>query len=296
LTGALPAVLAMFIQFFVPESQRWREQRSRGTTSSWAVRDLLGVVIGAGCACLIVYLWASDFSLEVRLVGTALSLIVILIGYTYPVIRYLQRAQERSAQSTLLPTVRRMLLAACLSGIPLLATWAMVQWAPPWADQLAGPEHPEAKSFTQICSAAGAVLGTIVAALAGNWLNRRLTYVILCLGSLGSALAFFWLNEHYGPVFLASMFLTGAFTASFYGWLPLYLPELFHTGVRATAQGFSYNFGRVLAAIGVLQTGNLMGLFEGDYRKACSIMSLVYIVGMALIWLAPETRGKPLPE
>jgi hypothetical protein len=25
-------------------------------------------------------------------------------------------------------------------------------------------------------------------------------------------------------------------------------------------------------------------------------MSLVYVIGMAIIWLAPETRGQPLPE
>ena len=36
---------------------------------------------------------------------------------------------------------------------------------------------------------------------------------------------------------------------SFYGWLPLYLPELFPTRIRATAQGFAFNFGRVLAAM-----------------------------------------------
>ena len=91
-------------------------------------------------------------------------------------------------------------------------------------------------------------------------------------------------------------FIAGGVSASFYGWLPLYLPELFRTGMRATGQGFSFNFGRILAAVGVLQTGNLMGLFEGGYPQACSIMSLIYVLGMAVIWLAPETRGKPLPE
>jgi hypothetical protein len=25
-------------------------------------------------------------------------------------------------------------------------------------------------------------------------------------------------------------------------------------------------------------------------------MSLIYLVGMGLIWLAPETKGKPLPD
>ena len=39
-----------------------------------------------------------------------------------------------------------------------------------------------------------------------------------------------------------------------------------------------------------------MGQFNGRYPKACSVMSLIYLVGMALIWLAPETHGKPLPE
>jgi hypothetical protein len=117
----------------------------------------------------------------------------------------------------------------------------------------------------------------------------------------------FQLNSVYGNLFLGSAFLIGACTASFYGWLPLYLPELFRTRVRATGTGFGFNFGRILAAVGVLQTGNLMGLFQedviflgrtwtGGYPLACTVMGLIYIVGMFLIWLAPETRGKPLPE
>ena len=118
----------------------------------------------------------------------------------------------------------------------------------------------------------------------------------LCAGSLGVSLLFFLGNKTYSPAFLASAFLLGAVTASFYGWLPLYLPELFPTRVRATGQGFSYNFGRVIAAVGVLQVGTLMTYFGGSYWRACSTMSLVYLIGAAIIWLAPETRGKPLPR
>jgi MFS transporter, SHS family, sialic acid transporter len=139
----------------------------------------------------------------------------------------------------------------------------------------------------------GAIIGTLGAALLGNWLGRRISYVFLCLSSLVTTLVLFRLNDHYGPLFLLSVFLAGGFTASFYGWLPLYLPELFRTGVRATGQGFSYNFGRILAAVGALQTGYLM---QEGYSQACSTMSLIYLVGLLLIWLAPETRGKPLPE
>jgi SHS family sialic acid transporter-like MFS transporter len=295
LAGMGPALLAIFIQFFVPESERWRHQQNLGATSNWAARDLLGVLVGAGSACTVVYLWMNEFGLLVRLIGSVLALAVTFLGYSYPIIRYLGRARQSGDQTfhMLAPTLRRIFLAACLSGIPLLGTWAMVQWAPNWADQLAGPR---ARSVTQIASAGGAIVGTIAAALMGNWLGRRITYALLCLGSLISALALFWLNQDYGLPFLASMFLAGVFTASFYGWLPLYLPELFPTAVRAMGLGFSYNFGRIIAAVGALQTGNLMGFFQGDYRRACSVMSLIYLVGLGLIWLAPETHGKPLPE
>jgi MFS family permease len=155
--------------------------------------------------------------------------------------------------------------------------------------------------------AVGAIIGTMAAAFMGDWLGRRLAYCLLCILSLGSVYLLFLVNKQYGPMLLASSLVAGACTASFYGWLPLYLPELFRTRIRATGQGFGFNCGRILAAVGVLQTGNLMSVFKGGatiggitlpggYPLACSVMSLIYVVGMVIIWFAPETRGKPLPE
>ena len=91
--------------------------------------------------------------------------------------------------------------------------------------------------------------------------------------------------------FLAAVCLAGGVTAAFYGWFPLYLPELFPTAIRATSQGFSYNFGRVLAAIGTLQTAQLMGLFGGSFPAAGSILSAIYLAGVVFIWFCPETTG-----
>jgi MFS family permease len=164
-----------------------------------------------------------------------------------------------------------------------------------------------AKENTQIWLAIGAIVGTIGAALIGDWIGRRSAYCLLCALSLLSTWFLYIVNTSYDNSFLFSAFLAGTFTASFYGWLPLYLPELFSTNVRATGQGFSFNFGRVLAAIGALQTGSLMGLFKTDvnvagivinsgHPAACSTISLIYVAGMLLIWLAPETKGKPLPD
>jgi MFS transporter, SHS family, sialic acid transporter len=298
LLGATPALLTFFIRLWVPESARWAHERDKGGTTNWATRDLLGVCVGSAAACAIIYLWSRDNpNLVLTVAGSLLALVVVIGGYLYPIIRYLQRSAGPYV-TTLRPTINRMLLGACLSGVALLGTWASIQWAPTWVDELTGGKMPQAKAYTQIWSALGAVVGTILAALLCDWIGRRFAYIVLCVGSLGATLLFYQGNKEYGPQLLACVFLAGAMTASFYGWLPLYLPELFRTNVRATGQGFSFNFGRVIAAIGVLQTGNLTGLFKesGGYPVACSIMASVYLVGVAIIWLAPETKGKPLPE
>ena len=106
--------------------------------------------------------------------------------------------------------------------------------------------------------------------------------------------------------FLASVFVAGGVTAAFYGWFPLYFPEIFPTSIRATSQGFAYNFGRVLSAIGSLQTAVLIAYFSqglAENRKAVdgmasagATLAAIYLIGVVLIWFGPETRGQPLPD
>jgi MFS family permease len=308
--GTFPALLTFFILLFVPESERWREEQARGATTGWVTTDLLAVVVGAAGPGLIIYLWAWEgpawlpHTLPLRLVGSLIGLAIAAVGYTFPLMRYLGRQREAGG----LPpserhALRRMALAATLSGIALLGTWGAAQWAPAWADKLTeGGQH--AKEYTQILTALGAIVGTILAALLGDWIGRRPAYCLLCLLSLLSVALFFQGNREYGAMFLLTGFVLGLTTASFYGWLPLYLPELFPTRIRATGQGFGFNFGRILAAIGTLQTGVLFSaqIHVGGYDMgkgfpaACSVMGLIYLAGMVVIWFAPETRGKPLPE
>jgi MFS family permease len=298
--GALPALLTFFIRLFVPESHRWESERDRGATSHWANRDLLGVLIGAAAACGFITLFALDIPFAIQVAGAAVGLIIVTIGYLWPVMLYLKRAQAAAGGGAVLSSsiLRRMLLAASLSGVALLGTWGTVQQAAPWSGSLPGAPATAA-SLTQIWSALGAVVGTILAALIADWLGRRLSYTLLCLGSLVIVPSLFLGSTEFGPRFLLLNFLAGAITASFYGWLPLYLPELFPTRVRATGQGFGYNFGRVLAAIGVLQLGNLravLGPYGWGLGDVCSLLAGIYVVGMVLIWFAPETKGQPLPE
>src|SRR5438105_2993576 len=117
--AALPALLTFFIRLFVPESARWEQERARGATSHWANRDLLGVLIGSIAACGIVFVWADrHLALPLQIVATLAGLAIVTSGYTYPVIHYLKRAAlvEPAVHEKWQPTLRLMLLAACLSG------------------------------------------------------------------------------------------------------------------------------------------------------------------------------------
>jgi MFS family permease len=148
----------------------------------------------------------------------------------------------------------------------------------------------------QMIMGLGAIAGTLLAPLIGARLGRRPAYFLLCLASFGVCAFTFRAISSYSGVFLAWAFVMSLTTASFYGWFPLYLPELFPTRVRATGQGLSYNFGRIFAAAGALTQGQLVAAFDGSYARAGAVVSLIYLLGMALIWFAPETKGKPLPE
>ena len=261
--------------------------------------DLSGVVIGCLGACLVIYVWSPQVRhVGIRASGTVIGLALAIWGFIYPLKQYLKRAQTAGsvARGSLDHVMGRIWLGAGLAGVALLGTWGSVQWAPKWAAELAKGTSTYAKEYTQIASAGGAVFGTIAAALACGRLGRRLTYALLCLGTIGVAIFFYQFNDGFGPLFLVSIFMFGSISAAFYGFFPLYFPELFPTCIRATAQGFAYNFGRVLAAVGSLQTATLIGLFQGSVTTTGSVMSAIYLIGLVLIWFAPETRGQPLPE
>lgn len=313
--GAVPSLLTFFIRLMVPESERWEKTRAQGAAAHWVTRDMLGVVVGACGALSIIYLWANKLPMGLRLAGSVAGFLVALGGFTFPVVRYLQRASgdntKLAADDRPVATLKRMILGACLSGVALIGTWASLQNAPSWADRLVETEmkaqqadigtmtaaRSQARALTVIFSGLGAILGTLAAAMLGNAIGRRPAYTLLCIASLVAALGFFQLNKQFGAQFLAMVLVAGGVTASFYGWLPLYLPEIFRTHVRATGQGFSFNFGRILAAIGALQFGYLLqNVFNDDFPTACSIMSLVYLAGIVLIWFVPETKGQPLPD
>ena len=191
---------------------------------------------------------------------------------------------------------RNTILACFLSAVPIIGTWGVFQWNPTWIGGLVAGDQTKV-AMASICMSIGATIGSFGAGPFAEWVGRKLSYVIFCVTSLASCLILYRVVDGYGPLMLVMLGVAGVCTTTFFGWLPLYLPELFPTRIRATGEGITFNFGRILAALMIcFGTGKLVALFGGDFANATAVMSLVYVVGLVLIGFAPETRGKPLPD
>lgn len=191
---------------------------------------------------------------------------------------------------------RRTLIGIAVGSIPIIGAWAASKWIIPWADAVGGTARPGLKALTQQWWAIGAILGSFFGAHLANFLGRRVTYALISFGSVVMTCGIFMWSNPLSSVFLPLVFVQGFVTTLFFGWLPLYLPELFPTRVRASGAGMAYNAGRFISAACVLMAGAFMAWSGGDYAKVGTITGLVYALGMIVIWWAPETKGRELEQ
>ncbi|MDX2035847.1 MAG: MFS transporter [Isosphaeraceae bacterium] len=192
------------------------------------------------------------------------------------------------------PLLGTTLLGILLGAIPLIGAWASSKWMIPWADAVAGPSDPGYKAAAQGWWAAGAALGAFFGARLAGALGRRPSYALISIGSAVATCGLFLLDRPLSATFLAAVFAQGFVTTLFFGWLPLYLPELFPTHARATGTGTAYNAGRFATAFGVFFSGSLVNIFGGDYASIGAATGTIYALGAVVIAFVGPTRPKSL--
>ena len=193
------------------------------------------------------------------------------------------------------PWLSRTILGIALGAVPTVGTAVSAAWLIPWADsvsQAKGKESkgdPRVKAWTQITRSSGAIVGSLFGGWLASMVGRRLSYFgISLLALLASEYIFLFLTPDH-PWFSTWVFIVGVVGVTYFGWLPLYLPELFSTAVRATGIGVAFNFGRIVAGFFALGSTMLVGWFGGDYAKIGAVTSLVFGLGLVIILFAPDT-------
>lgn len=194
------------------------------------------------------------------------------------------------------PLLATTLLGIALGTIPLFGGWGSSNWVMPWAADVGSPE------LKAHLSLARSLPGTVSSLLGGGialLIGRRRSYFLASLGALFSAQVLFWfLTPDSNPRWFIFWFASlGFFSGIFFGWLPLCLPELFPTRVRSTGAGVSFNWGRIVTALGIVASGELLRtVFHGDYAQIGRVTSLIYFAGMIVILFTPDTSQRSLKE
>jgi MFS family permease len=145
----------------------------------------------------------------------------------------------------------------------------------------------------------GTLTGCLVMPWITGWLgSRRWTAVLFFAGSLLSVVASYEiaierLNDL--TLFFILLPILGFFTNGVFGLFTIWLPEMFPSTLRGTGSGFAFSMGRILGAAGPTLIGALAAA-TGSYPLAISLLSVIYIVGLPFIAMAPETANRPLAE
>jgi len=197
---------------------------------------------------------------------------------------------------------RRTIVNTALVSIAIIGLWAGTVYEPTALLTLAKDAGYTAAQGTRIASFGTAVLsvGTILGCLAAPFLaerfGRKKTLAVYFIGmAVAISLAFGW--AYYLPnglaPFITVLFFLGLAGGNF-AIFSLWLPEQYNTAMRATAFAFCTSFGRFLGAGANFAIAALIQ-WTGSLGYVIALTAIPFLVGLAIIPFATETRGKPLP-
>jgi MFS family permease len=202
------------------------------------------------------------------------------------------------------PQARATWAAAGMMACIIFGLWSCTYWAPTLiVSRLMAAGTPMALA-QRTASFSGLMLngGTLLACGLMPWIatfigSRRRAATIFFLGSLVSVFAAYILAAEVVNSVTLFMWLLpplGFFTNGVFALFTLWLPEMFPTAQRSFGAGFAFSLGRILGAVGPILVGVLV-VITGSYPWAIATMSVIYLLGLPAIALAPETAGKALP-
>ena len=259
--------------------------------SGWAI----GALIAAALSALILgqYGWRPLF-----LVGALPAIAAFFIRRTVeePPI-WMHRKVEPSRWSEMFSPqfVRRTVIATLLASSVLIAYWGVITWLPAF---LATPIEKGGAGMTITKSAAwlialqaGAFFGYISFGWFADKFGRRAAFTFFMVAAT-AVVPLFAFEARSKLALLIIGPLVGYFCHGYFSLFGAMLAELFPTRIRASAQGFCYNAGRLASAAAPLAIG--AAAQKHGLGMAIAVDALFFAVGGALVWMLPETKGAEL--
>lgn len=278
-------------------SETWPD-RVRGRAlgfmqSSWA--------IGYALAAAVVYLVQTVLGFDWRVVffvGVLPALFTLWVRKSVEEPALWQQSQKQ-VRTTIRaavagPMLRITIFVTLMNAFCLFAWWGFNSWIPAY---LSLPVSSGGAGFTS-----GAMNGLVFINQIGMWFGyvtfgfisdatgRKRAYVTYLV--LASLFVWAYTSTTNGWLLILLGPITSFFATGFFSGFGAVTAELYPTSVRATAQGFTYNLGRVASAAAPWLVGGFAKTH--GFPAAITIAAMAYLLA-AMCWaFIPETKGRTI--
>lgn len=188
----------------------------------------------------------------------------------------------------------RALVGLGLASIGMASYWAIVPWSKDLVDLLAKSENAEVGAVAYlVMNLTGSLVGLLLFAPISSKFGRRKAFMFYHAGALISVPLAFLVSASVVQAFVL-LSVMSFFVVGMHAGYAIYFPELFPTHLRATGSSFCFNVGRLLSAVVLIAGGSLRAKF--GLENAVSSMAVLFLIGLFLLLLAPETRDDDLQD
>ncbi|MGH9496798.1 MAG: MFS transporter, partial [Candidatus Sulfotelmatobacter sp.] len=259
--GILPAVITLWIQRRVPESEMWRERIAEKIPNGTNEKSPL---------------LAADARSEVP-GSTATSAFLSTTAIFRP------------------PYVKHTFALLLFNFFGMFAWWGLFTWLPPY---LSLPVEQGGRGFgvvgmttlLVVLNVCGMFPGYVSFGWVADHIGRRNAFLLY--SSVAAVLIPFYAAARSPAVLLVVGTLVAFFGTGIFSGSGIMGSEIFPTSVRAQALGFTYNGARTMSSVAPLvigRVGQLKGLSWAFYLCAAG-----YVLAALMTTQLPETRGKAL--
>jgi MFS family permease len=183
-------------------------------------------------------------------------------------------------------TVAVTLMNACT----MFAWWGFNTWVPSYLRSPGVGLSSQSMNGFIIAMQAGMWLGYVTFGFISDSVGRKRTYIAYLLAA--AVMVFAYASTSSPIVLLILGPITAFFATGFFSGFGAVTAELYPTAVRATAQGITYNVGRVASAAAPWIVGTLTATH--GFPLALSIAAAAYALA-AVFWIfIPETAGREI--
>lgn len=275
--------------------KKWRPWVSAGLQSAYQC----GIIL----ATITLFLMAAVNARWVFLVGAAPALLTYWIRRQIPEPDEWHQARaslkEREPGMMALfkgQVLKTTTLTVAVCSVALTTVWAYLFWFPqhlrklPDVIAMTKEQQGHYLALATALVMGVAILGNFFAAAIARRFGYRAATAIMFLGGL---ITLYLTYRPEGPKDHISILYYAPwahfFVQGVFGLFPLYIPPLFPTLLRTKGAGFSYNVGRMVAAIGTVVFGIRTPVKDfAGISHALVMVGLVYVPGILIAMIIPE--------